>query len=379
MFQDLKKDAGSTPGRSDFNKLVDRLESLVIRPGPGLFMRQTSTGTTLWTRRARGIGGGGGRFPVSFNATTQKLHVGEGSVAWSVSEQPDSVTRPYIPKLDGVSLSLTPGWDIAGKTPGTEYEVICIYHSSAGRMVLHEKDGEEELEVEDGERARLIATVTFQSAGTGLAIAELVQRWQDDIEQAGEESLSSSTSGISTSEDDSDSDGDSDGGSDDESDDSSGSSSSSSSSGEECCPGSVIQSAVVMMVGAQVSLPPEEWEPDTGLGYGGSGAEDTLIVVETKVTPPEDPCDQYRGRLWLTVEVRGGARKRVNLGTAMGGTYTTEHILSATACETMPVTACVELFGSSPSGSTPELGICCGDSIDVQTPPIIGEPPCTPP
>lgn len=362
-----------------YDALVEAARKAVV-PDPVQFETVNRAGKTYFRYRepgsagGPGLGGGGGRFIVSFDAPNQLLRVGEGSVAWSLPEQPDSVTRPYVPKLEGISLSLNPGWAVGGLTPGTEYEVTCIYDSNAGRMEL--RDPEEELELEEGERARLIATVSFQNAGAGMAIAQFSQRWHDNIEDEGVASISSSFSG--SGDDDSDSDGGGgDSGSDDDSDDSSSSSISSSSG---CgCPGVTIENAVTMMVGAEASLPPEDWF-STEVGFNNAiDPEDVLIVVETKVEPPEGDCEVYRGRLWLSVEVGLISKKSVFLGQAMGGSFVTEHLLTGTACEVKNITACVSSFGNSPSSGLPALGPCCGEPYDITLPPVIGEGPCPEP
>jgi hypothetical protein len=374
MFRDLQRQPfDGPPSRDAWNKLLERAESLVVSTGPGLLTSRSANGTIIRVHKKPQRVVNGGRYPVSFRSNTQTLHVGEGRVAWSNTAQPDSVTRSFIPKLEGVSLTESPGWSVAGKTAGTEYEVICIFTSSAGRMVLHEKDGEEELEMADNERARLIASVTFATTETGLKIEALVPKWEDDIEHGGEDTGSSgdSQSGDDDSDDgESDSDGDPD---DSDSEDDGSSSSSSSSSGGSCCPTTTIESALVMAIGTAATADPDDWPIPMAVCYGGEGIpEDTLIYVNVKVEAPTGSCAAYRGRLWVVVTV-GGVRKPVYLGTAMAGSYMTEHVISGTAGEDREVTACIEMLGAPVGGGAPPLEDCCAEPFTLTLPGVCGE------
>jgi len=58
MFEDLRRNSGSVT-RDDWNRLLERLETLPVTPGPGMLMRRTPSGTTLWPRKKRPLGGGG--------------------------------------------------------------------------------------------------------------------------------------------------------------------------------------------------------------------------------------------------------------------------------------------------------------------------------
>jgi len=51
MFHDLHRRKGQGPiTNDDFNLLLRRLQGTVISPGPGMFMRRSEHGTTLWTK-----------------------------------------------------------------------------------------------------------------------------------------------------------------------------------------------------------------------------------------------------------------------------------------------------------------------------------------
>lgn len=70
MFEGLKRSAGP-PTRDDWNRLLEHLESLPVTPGPGLLMRRTPAGTTLWPRKRRG--GGTGEDAIAFKVYGVRL------------------------------------------------------------------------------------------------------------------------------------------------------------------------------------------------------------------------------------------------------------------------------------------------------------------
>lgn len=298
----------------------------------------------------------GGRYHVSFSAGTQKLHVGEGSVAWSVTGQPDSVTRPYIPKLDGVSLTERPGWNVSGKSVEVEYEVICLYSSTAGRMVLHEKDGEEELEIEEGERARLIATVIFENAtsGPGLKIQELTQRWRDDIEHEGGDygsSFSSASDGDDSEESGDSGIEDSTGSGDEDSD------SDSSSSGSSCCPEITLYPTLI-----------DTGDPSGCLGVDGPGmASRVTFYVQGIVGNYSCPeCSDVN----LYVEFGIGGQKQAKfLGRDGGGQeFAGWFEVFVLPCSRATAWACIRAFGASVVGNDCVIAENCCSYQTVNVP-----------
>lgn len=138
MFEGLKRSAGQ-PTRDDWNRLLELLETLPITPGPGLLMRRTPSGTTLWPRKRRG---GAAADALQFSVTvrldgeTWKAKVRPG---WVRSSNPDSGasepfkdwmptvgTGPAVPLNDAVTpeITVTSGQTVYCRVAATSKGVI---------------------------------------------------------------------------------------------------------------------------------------------------------------------------------------------------------------------------------------------------------------
>lgn len=114
MFDDLKRSAGP-PTRGDWNRLLDRLETLAITPGPGMLMRRTPSGTTLWPKKKAARGGDSRLqfkiYAVRYDTESEswKCKIVPG---WVRNVDPDSDAeeplQDWMPALNGVPLDIAP-------------------------------------------------------------------------------------------------------------------------------------------------------------------------------------------------------------------------------------------------------------------------------
>lgn len=165
-----------------------------------------------------------------------KIYVDPGRIGILNEAYPDNVVRPFEPTLNGTPLSADPR-PYFSASAGVTYEVICIFDEVKGRLILL-ADGDEMPELNNCERAWLIATIKLKTVSGKVIIDELTQNWLSDIPRTLDEtSCNSSDSNDSDDSDNSDDSDDSDDSHDsDDSDDSDSSDDSSSSSGECACP-----------------------------------------------------------------------------------------------------------------------------------------------
>jgi hypothetical protein len=201
MFQDLKRDNGSGPPTRDaWNELASRLESLVVSPGPGLFMRRTPTGTVLWGARGRKAPHDRGRFVVTFSAKSQRLYVSEGSVVTG-PDPDDEKLRGIMPTLSETPLDQSPQpfFDVSGLEPG-EYDVVCSFKGDKAQIFVMQEDevilgneGEGEGGEDDNESPSswVLSEVTFEAAEEDKLAATIKPIWLSDIAWQHEESSSS--------------------------------------------------------------------------------------------------------------------------------------------------------------------------------------------
>jgi len=294
------------------------------------------------------------RFILWFAADAQRLYCTEGMVAVAFQTSPDSVTRPMEPTLDGAPLRENPYWDVTSKEVGTDYEAICVFTSSAAKMRLHKKD--DELELEDDERAWLIGDVRFKTVGEKRAIELLDQRWSSDIPWLSDDWMSSDGSNSGDSDDDDSDDSDSDEDSpDSDSDDSNDSDGSSSSSSGACCPTVELQPTLLSTNEEGYCLP-----------VTGPGIASTIRAMVSGYAGPIT-CESCRGRLWVEFGI-GGHKESRFLGTAGGVNFSGVFEITVLACSTITAWACIRKFGAPVSGVDHcRVSNCC-DYETVQIP-----------
>lgn len=350
-FGDIFK---GSPSPAKWEALGKYLREGEIRGGHGVLVRQVGNKTIISAaRRGESASGGGGRYQLTFDGTGQKVVVSEGSVAWAATAETDGIVRPYIPKISGVALGAGAAIAVAGKSAGIEYEVVCIYSSTAGRVVMHDPD--DELDIESHERARLLGTVKLKNrAGGGLEIDELKQRWADDIEHLGDD-YGSSSAGSQSGDN---SDGESDGGGDSDSitppdnsdsDDSDSDSSSSSSSGGATCPEITNLQVVLLQLenGEQCFEDPVVQQVGT-------------VAVSCEVGPYAESC---RNRLYVRFTV-GATTRSIFLGSTYGA-VSTQFDMPLFSCSTYTATAQIQ----TAAGIIAECNLTCAPvSVDFVTP-----------
>ncbi|MCW1921317.1 hypothetical protein OKA05_02060 [Luteolibacter arcticus] len=117
MFENLKRDVGvGPPTRESWNQLLEKLESLVILPGPGLFMRRASSGTTLWSKGGRRSGGGAAE-PYAFQVYGLKNDGSEWTCkiapGWVRNKNPAAVAEfpvsDWMPEIEGNPMDAIDG------------------------------------------------------------------------------------------------------------------------------------------------------------------------------------------------------------------------------------------------------------------------------
>jgi hypothetical protein len=119
------------------------------------------------------------RFRISYDPEKLRLHVGPGMVV-QTEAAPSGVATPREPLLDGDPLSIVPFWDVAGKTPGVPYRVICRCPRDAVPFMELQSSY---AAVEPGldEWIFDVGLVTWKMVGSALVEGSIIQLWGSDI------------------------------------------------------------------------------------------------------------------------------------------------------------------------------------------------------
>lgn len=319
----------------------------------------------------------GGRFIVTHDPAGSRLYVSEGTVGCSNAYYPSSFIRPLDVTLDGVKLSNDPPPSFEVGESG-DFEVVCVFDYTKGRIELVNK--EEPLHLNNCERGWLIATVSFKEEGGKFVIDKAIdQRWESDIPwQFNDQSIDCSSEDSSEDSNDSDESGNSDdsggstdsdesGGSNDSSDDgdsgdfSGDSSDESDESMDPCCGTST--NPIIRITEANVAV--------AGDGarncFPSSGS--AMVFVFVTVTISGNPCDC--GNTYLRITARGVTIANVYLGVSPVGTFSYVGEIMASACEDLPIRACV--YTSGVAEEDPCRGLLCCASTTAKAPPPCDE------
>lgn len=179
-MEDHFRDLTPIPAREDVRKIATarRINALqeVVR---GLWDRIQEIGGGANRRPGMNRSNRRPRFQLWFSAEHQRLYLTEGAVGCGYTCPVTQVTRPIIPKLNGVSLLDNPYWEAAEFTAGTTYDIVCIFTNTTAKIVYLENG--EQPDFEDCDRAWLIASVSFKSGDAGLQIDEYTSHWSSDI------------------------------------------------------------------------------------------------------------------------------------------------------------------------------------------------------